>query len=242
MIFKTNDVDINYINYGKKGKNIILLHGWGQNIEMMQPIGDFLSLENNVYILDLPGHGRSTEPTYAWQLIDFVNALNEFVKKNKIKNPILIGHSFGGEIALLYASMYEVEKLVLLDNPYRPIKKVGLKTKILKLAKKIPGLNKFEDFAKRHIGSPEYRSASKIMREILVNSVNSDITEDAKKVKAPTIIIWGTLDSAVPYSDGVYLESIMHDAGLITYEGCTHYAYLERLDQTNNVIRTFIGG
>ena len=59
MIFKTNDVDINYINYGKKGKNIILLHGWGQNIEMMQPIGDFLSLENNVYILDLPGHGRS---------------------------------------------------------------------------------------------------------------------------------------------------------------------------------------
>lgn len=243
MNFKYKDTIINYVNYGdKKGKNLILLHGWGQNIDMMKPIGDNLSYDNNIYILDLPGHALSTEPKEAWNLIDFVDMLHEFITKNKIKNPILVGHSFGGEISLLYASIYEVEKLVLLDSPYRPVKKTGLKTKILKTAKKIPGLRKLENFAKKHMGSVEYRSATPVMRQILVNSVNSDITEDAKKVKCPTIIIWGTNDDAVPYSDGEFLESIMKDAGLITYEGCTHYAYLERLDQTNNVIRTFIGG
>lgn len=240
--FKYRDVIVNYIKQGKGGKNIILLHGWGQNISMMSPIADNLSIDNTVYTLDLPGHGNSTEPTTPWNLIDFVDVLYDFISKNKIKDVTLIGHSFGGEIALLYASIYKVEKLVLLDSPYRPIKKLGLKTKILKLAKKIPGIKRLENFAKKHMGSTEYRNASSIMRQILVNSVNSDITEEAKKVTSPTVIIWGTLDDAVPLSDGEYLESIMQDAGLITYENCTHYAYLERINDTNNIIRSFIGG
>ena len=41
MIKKIHDVDINYINYGNnKGESIVLLHGWGQNIAMMKPLGD----------------------------------------------------------------------------------------------------------------------------------------------------------------------------------------------------------
>ena len=41
MKLKANNTEVNYIQYGK-GKDIILLHGWGQNIEMMRPIGDAL--------------------------------------------------------------------------------------------------------------------------------------------------------------------------------------------------------
>lgn len=243
-MYKVNNVNINYINYGsKEGKDIVFLHGWGQNIQMMKMLADPLSKENNIVIVDLPGFGESTEPTYDWMVDDYVEAIKSLLESLKIKKPILVGHSFGGKISLLYSSKYEVEKLVVLGSPYKKeIKKLSLKTKMLKAAKKVPVLNKLEGFAKKHIGSTDYRNASEIMRKILVNTVNYDISSNLSKIKCPTLIIWGTNDEAVPIEDAYELEKIIKDAAVVEYEGCSHYAYLERLNQTVNVLRSFIGG
>lgn len=243
-MYKVNNVNINYINYGsKEGKDIVFLHGWGQNIQMMKMLADPLSKENNIVIVDLPGFGESTEPTHDWMVDDYVEAIKSLLESLKIKKPILVGHSFGGKISLLYSSKYEVEKLVVLGSPYKKeIEKLSLKTKMLKAAKKVPVLNKLEGFAKKHIGSTDYRNASEIMRKILVNTVNYDISSNLSKIKCPTLIIWGTNDEAVPIEDAYELEKIIKDAAVIEYEGCSHYAYLERLNQTVNVLRSFIGG
>ena len=243
-MYKVNNVNINYINYGnKERKDIVFLHGWGQNIQMMKMLADPLSKENNIVIVDLPGFGESTEPTYDWMVDDYVEAIKSLLESLKIKKPILVGHSFGGKISLLYSSKYEVEKLVVLGSPYKKeIEKLSLKTKMLKAAKKVPVLNKLEGFAKKHIGSTDYRNASEIMRKILVNTVNYDISSNLSKIKCPTLIIWGTNDEAVPIEDAYELEKIIKDAAVIEYEGCSHYAYLERLNQTVNVLRSFIGG
>ena len=239
-----NDVEINYIRYGNTdGENVVLLHGWGQNIEMMKPIGNALSKEFNVTIIDLPGHGESSEPPFPWHVFDYVNAVKKLLEELKIDNPILIGHSFGGKISLLYASMYKTEKLVLFGSPFKKeIQKLSLKTKILKSLKKVPLLNKLEGFAKKHIGSADYRNASDTMRKVLVNTVNLDITEEVKKINASTLIIWGTLDEAVPLEHAYELETLIKDAGVVVYENCTHYAYLENLNQTINVLYSFLGG
>lgn len=117
-----------------------------------------------------------------------------------------------------------------------------IKTKILKVAKKVPLLNKLEGFAKKHIGSTDYKNASEMMRKILVETVNLDIRDDVKKIKCPTFIFWGTNDEAVPVDDAKELESLIPDAGLVIYEGCTHYAYLEMLPQVIKVIRIFLEG
>ena len=244
MLKKINDVDINYIRYGdNNGEDVVLLHGWGQNIEMMKPIGNPLSKEFNVTIIDLPGYGESSEPPFPWEVSDYVDALKKLLDELKIDNPILIGHSFGGKISLLYASMYKVKKLVLFGSPFKQeITKLSLKTKILKALKKVPVLNKLEGFAKRHVGSEDYRNASDIMRKVLVNTVNLDITEQVKKIEAPTLIVWGTLDEAVPLERAYELESLIKDAGVVVYENCTHYAYLENLNQTINILYSFLGG
>ena len=244
MLKKINDVDINYIRYGdNNGEDVVLLHGWGQNIEMMKPIGNPLSKEFNVTIIDLPGYGESSEPPFPWEVSDYVDALKKLLDELKIDNPILIGHSFWGKISLLYASMYKVKKLVLFGSPFKQeITKLSLKTKILKALKKVPVLNKLEGFAKRHVGSEDYRNASDIMRKVLVNTVNLDITEQVKKIEAPTLIVWGTLDEAVPLERAYELESLIKDAGVVVYENCTHYAYLENLNQTINILYSFLGG
>jgi len=243
MIKRINNVDVNYIDYGEGNNTIVLLHGWGQNIEMMKPIGDKFKKDNRIVIVDLPGFGLSEEPKEVWTLNDYVNCIRKLLDKLKIEKPILIGHSFGGKISLLYASMYEVEKLVLFGSPFKQeIKKLSTKTKILKFLKKVPLINKLEGFAKKHIGSTDYKNASEVMRKILVEHVNLDIEEDVKKISCPTLLLWGTMDSEVPVERAYELEKLIKDSGVVTYEGCSHYAYLERLQQTINVLKSFIGG
>ena len=218
---RINDVDVNYVMYGKRDADTICyLHGWGQNIEMMKPVADPFDEEFNIVIIDLPGYG----------------ALD-------ITNPILVGHSFGGKISLLYASKYDVKKLILFGSPYKPeITKVSFKLKVLRALKKVPGINKLEGFAKKHIGSTDYKNASEMMRKIMVEHINLDITENVKKISCPTILVWGTLDDAVPLEGAYELEKLIPDAGVVVYDNCTHYAYLERLNQTVNVMWNFLVG
>ena len=241
---RINDVNVNYVMYGNRdGDTICYLHGWGQNIEMMKPVADPFEDEFNIVIIDLPGYGLSDEPTYIWPLSDYVECVKEILDSLDITNPILVGHSFGGKISLLYASTYEVKKLILFGSPYKPeITKESFKLKTLRALKKVPGLNKLEGFAKKHIGSTDYRNASDTMRKIMVEHINLDLTENVKNIKCPTLIVWGTLDDAVPIERAYELEKLIPDAGVVVYENCTHYAYLERLNQTINVMWSFLVG
>lgn len=239
MIIK--ECNINYIDYGASDSPVVLLHGWGQNIEMMKSLGDSLQNNHRIIIVDLPGFGSSEEPKYAWDLNDYVEFLDTLLTELKVKNPTIIGHSFGGKIGLLYSSRFNVNKLVCLASPYKKkVIKESLKLKVLKTAKKIPGINKLESLAKKYIGSTDYKNASEMMRKILVNHVNLDITNEVKNITCPTLLIWGTVDMQVSIDDAYELEKLISNCGLVTYDGCTHYAYLERFGQTVSVLKSFL--
>ena len=242
-MFKYRNININYIRYGNKsGIPLVFLHGWGQNIQMMKMIGDHFT-DCDVVIIDLPGHGESDEPREIWSLDEITDMVHELLKSLDISSPVMIGHSFGGKISLIYASKYEVNKLILSGSPFKRKKNPdSFKVKLLKKAKSLPGMGKISEFAKKHMGSTDYRNASPIMRDILVKHVNEDITDEVKKIKCPTIIIWGDHDEAVPLEDAYELSSYIKDSAVIVYDGCTHYAYLERAGQTVNIINSFIEG
>ena len=234
------NININYIQYGS-GSDVVLLHGWGQNIAMMKPIGDRLQKNHRITILDFPGFGESEEPKTALTVYDYCEILEELLKKLKVKKPVIMGHSFGGRIAIIYASRNEVEKVVLFGSPcIRKEVKPSLKLRMLKSLKKIPGINKLEGFAKNHMGSRDYKNASEIMKKILVNVVNEDLSECAKKINVPTLLIWGDRDTEAPVEDAKELEKIIPDAGLIVLPNSTHYAYLENLPQVINILNKFL--
>jgi pimeloyl-ACP methyl ester carboxylesterase len=233
---------INYVQYGNDlGHDIVLLHGWGQNIEMMDPIGRRLQDDFRITIIDFPGFGDSPEPPYSFTVYDYYEVLDELLKKLKVKNPILIGHSFGGRIAMIYAANKPTSKLILLGSPFRRSnKKANIKLKILKSIKKLPIIRNLEGYMKKHLGSRDYRAATPIMRQVLVNVINQNLSDELTKIKASTILIWGSNDTEVPLEEAKVIESTINDCGLIVYEGCTHYAYLERLDQTVNILNEFL--
>ena len=166
--------------------------------------------------------------------------LEEFIKELNIKKPIIMGHSFGGRVAIRYSANHPIEKLVLFGSPcIRHNTELPLSVKILKGIKKLPGMDKIGEFAKNFIGSRDYKAASPIMRQILVNVVNEDLSSFAKDIEEATLLIWGEQDTEAPVEDAKELEGIMIDAALIVLPG-THYAYIENLGQVVNILNNFI--
>lgn len=244
MTFKINNTTINYVIYGNStGDTLVFLHGWGQNIEMMKKLADYFKNDYTILIVDLPGFGLSSEPTYSWSVYDYANAIYNLSKYLNLKKVSLIGHSFGGKISLVYASKYPIEKLVLFASPFKKeVQKISLKTKFLKLIMKVPGLKQIGNSMKKYIGSTDYRNASEMMRNVLVKTVNTDITEDIKLIKCPTLIVWGTSDTAVNISRAYELEKLIDDSAVIKFEGASHYAYLEHLNECVKILKSFFGG
>ncbi|MBQ6497659.1 MAG: alpha/beta hydrolase [Bacilli bacterium] len=240
MEIKIQNVNINYMQYGKdKGKDIILLHGWGQNIEMMKPLGDSFSNKYRITILDFPGFGQSEEPKEPWNIEKYNSMLEEFINKVGIKKPIVIGHSFGGRVAIRYSARNPIEKLVLFGSPCIRIEEnLSLTVKFLKKLKTLPGMNNFGEYMKQYIGSRDYKAASPIMRQTLVDVVNEDLSKYAREIEEPTLLIWGEHDTEAPVNDARELEKIMIDAALIVLPG-THYAYLENLPRIVSILDNF---
>lgn len=242
---KIDDIYINYKMYETKGKKstIVLLHGWGQNTIMMEPIAQKFQENFNILNIDLPGFGDSEEPKEVMNVIDYAILVNKLIINLNLENIIMIGHSFGGRVSIAYASMFDINKVVLCSSPFiKRVNKPTLKLKMLRLLKKIPGLKKLENVVKNKIGSTDYKNASVMMRKILVETVNLDLSENVKKVKCPTILIFGENDLDVPLEEGKKLESLLLDGHLIVYEGADHYAYFTDINRTNNIISAFVEG
>jgi len=92
--------EINYeiLNH-KNQKNIIFLHGWGSNKEIMKCFSDNFQEYKHIYI-DMPGFGKSSND-YVLDTLDYAKIMDEFLKSININKDIIIGHSFGGKVATL---------------------------------------------------------------------------------------------------------------------------------------------
>lgn len=238
MFKKIKNIRVNYKQYGK-GDDIVLLHGWGQNIAMMDPIGEKLKDNYRITIIDLPGFGLSNEPDFAYTVSDYAVLVHDLLIELEINNPILIGHSFGGRISIVYASLYDVKKIVLFGSPCVRHEYVSKKQNALKKMKKIKILKPIVNIMKKHMGSIDYKNASPMMRDVLVKTVNEDLSSYAKKIKCQALLIWGENDEAVPVSEARELDDLLENSALIVLPG-THYCYLENLDRVISILENFL--
>ncbi len=246
MQIKINDVKVNYTKDGDFGRDVILMHGWGQNIEMMAPIALHLKANFTVYNLDLPGFGNSDTPQSVWGVQQYSEMLKIFIEINKIENPIIIAHSFGVRIALLYASSNPVYKLILTGGagilPKRTLK-YYIKTYTYKLAKMIlslPGLKSFKANLLKSAGSVDYQALDGVMRAGFVKIVNLDLSPILKDIKAQTLLVWGENDDATPLWMGQKMEREIENAGLAIFENDGHYAYWNQMPRFLSVIDIFL--
>ena len=233
-----NGKNVNYEQYGQGNIDVVLLHGWGQNIEMMRFISQ--NLHNaRVTLLDFPGFGKSEEPDEPMNVGEYADWLKKLLDLLSVENPVLVGHSFGGRVAIKYAVKYPTRKVVLLASPIIRAKHNKPKEKIYKIVKKTP----FGEYFRKKWGSADYNNASPVMRQTMVKVVNEDLLEDAKKIEVPTIFLSGKLDEAVdPKLTAKAIDDMQKagvDVALIEQNG-NHFAYCQNPVQTCSTIDAFI--
>jgi len=233
-----------------QGKAIILLHGWGGSLDVFKALHHSLEPHFKVIAIDLPGFGKSPEPSTAWGTEEYATMVKDFLEALKIEKPILVGHSYGGRLIIRLGSMIEVSKNILIGSagikPQRPMSyyfKVYT-FKFLKFLAHLPILSlflkdAFEQYRNR-AGSSDYKNASATMKATLIKAVNEDLTHLLPKVKASSLLIWGENDTATPLRDGKKMEQLIPDAGLVVLKDCGHYCFVEKSQQFLIIVNNFL--
>lgn len=220
---------INAIELGN-GPTIVFLHGWGANLTMMMPIVSILSQDYRCITLDLFGFGKSDDIENYTSFNDYIECLHEFLEGIHVVNPIIVAHSFGARIAVLYALKYKVNALILTGA-------AGLKQP-LSLERK------FKLFLHKHgfkqKGSYDYENASNFLKKVLIEVVNTDLSDSYKQIKLPTLLIWGQLDKETPLWMAKKMNKLIKNSQLIIFKNEDHFAYYHESERFCFIIKSFL--
>ncbi len=231
------------------GAPILMVHGWGARIELLEPLALRLTrLGYQCHLIDLPGFGDSDEPPAPFSIFDYAAFCLAYLDQQQLRDVNYFGHSLGGRIGLILGSDYSnrIRKLALSNS-------AGIKTeaalptrmrssayKLLRRSLETVGATaaagNLRASYNRRYASDDYQQASPILRQTLIKVVNQDLLEQAKRVSVPTILIWGDKDQATPLWMGQALEAAIPDAALIIHQGAAHYAYLEYPEKSASIM------
>ena len=211
---------------------LVFLHGWGVNMQMMSPHAALLSHDYRCVNLDLFGFGKSDEIEDYQDLDDYVHTLHQFLMEKDVHEPVLIAHSFGARIALIYASKYPVKALILTGA-------AGLRAPL-------SIRRKFSLFLHHHgvkrKGSYDYEKASPFLRRVLVDAVNRDLSEEMKSIQVPVLLVWGEKDTETPLWMAKKMNRLIPQSSLIILKDGDHFAYYQECPRFCFIVKEFLEG
>lgn len=250
MLIRVGDLDTHYTVWGE-GSPVVLLHGWGTSAESLGAVAKTLEDRFRVYALDLPGFGWTPSAAAVWGTWEYASYVEAFMDRVNISVASLVGHSFGGRIALALAAQWpeRVRNLILVASagicPRRgPVYRV--KVGAAKLAKRFFSLPIWGRMGERvvakvyqRVGSRDYRAAGPL-RATLVKVVGEDLRSILPSVRVPTLIIWGDRDQEVPFSSMEIMARGIQDSRLEVLEGADHFPFVDRPDRFGQLVREFL--
>ncbi len=208
--------------FGSGQPRIIALHGWGRSGSDFERI----LAGQDALAVHLPGFGPAPEPTGAWSTAEYADQLA--VALGGLGPVVVVGHSFGGRIAVRLAARHPeaVSAVVLTGVPLTrvtPPKSVPLAFQIAKVlhAKKLIPEATMERYRRKY-GSQDYRNARGVMRDILVKTVAEDYLDDATRVTVPVTMVWGELDTPAPVAAADKALQYFPHATLRVVPGASH--------------------
>jgi pimeloyl-ACP methyl ester carboxylesterase len=229
--YKQHTFDISYEIVNPQAQvDLIILHGWGSNKNLMkQSFGEYMDGFRHIYI-DLPGFGNST-CSMALTTADVARIVELFMIHINAQKDIIMGHSFGGKVALVL----EPKILVLvasagiyIDKPL----KIKAKIALFKLFKLL-GLSKFRSL----FVADDAKELSEYMYQTFKNVVNEDFSDEFSKYEGRALLFWGKEDSATPLSSAKKMHELIKDSRLEVYDG-DHYFFMKHAADIAKKIET----
>ena len=229
----------------QKEFNTIVLPGFLQTAKSYEVMFQTISKYTNIYFIELPGFGITKALDKVVNLDYYVIYLNDFINTLKIKNVILVGHSFGGRVISKYEAIYHFAKSIILISP-AGIKNKSIKTKFkilkYKLYKKVLKIlhlkNKYQELIKNS-GSSDYKLLDEISKQTFNNIIKEDTKKYLKKINIPTLLIWGKLDKTNYLTNGFKTNKLIKNSSLIIIEDAGHFPHLEKQVLVNNILDEF---
>lgn len=232
--------------YLRKGVSptIVFLHGWGMSASSFDCIKENLDERYQILTLDFFGFGESEIPPIYYDTYEYAYSVFLLLKKLKIENIILIGHSFGGRISIILSSIFNIKiyKMILTSSAginFFSLKKY-LKVKSYKFIKRLS--NKFPKLKniKSKYGSDDYKKLSPIIQSVFVKIVNQDLRFLLKKIKIDTLLIWGKKDKITPFRIAKVLNKLICQSKIVCFKKCNHYIFIENYILFLKVLNAFI--
>ena len=211
---------------------LLILHGWGSCAKNWTYIKDCLERNGyKVFVPDLPGFGENSKLIKSWSLDDYVEWVKEFCEKNNLSQVFLLGHSFGGAVAVKFSLKYpeRIKKMFLLANSgirRKSFKKEALKriAGFLRIFSFLPFYSFIRKvFYKIFISKSDYPYAEeKKLRETYLKVIKEDISSCFSQVLVSTVIIWGSKDIIVPIKDAYFINQEIRCSRLIVIPDVGH--------------------
>lgn len=234
MYHEYKNTKVNYKVIGNGMTAIVFLHGWGGNIKSFEFIVNCLCFDYKAVLIDFPPFGESETPNSDFTIFDYEKLVIEIMNKENITSPIIVGHSFGGRVAILLASSGNCKKLILTASAgLKPKRSIKYKFKIVK--KKI--CNKLG--LKYNCGSADYNALPKNMKKTFVNIVTTYLEKYAININVPTILFWGKKDKDTPFYMAKRLQRLIKDSEIIAFKNSGHFCYINNLKSFIAVINFF---
>lgn len=249
--------NIRYIKIDKVNSNetIILLHGIGASAERWSELVPFID-NYNVIIPDIIGFGYSEKPRIEYNIDLFVRFLDELFLKFEVKNPIMVGSSFGGQLILEYHFRHkEFFKKMILVSPAGTQERPTLALRQYTYSSLYPTRENTErafkmmshnnqqikdstikDFMNR-MKQPNAKHS--FVSTLLALRKNSDLQDNLKEIKIPTLVIWGENDTTIPIENMEYFRGIPFVKTHIM-EGCGHVPFVENPLEFYKIVKKFI--
>ena len=229
-----------------EGEPLLLIHGWGMSGRIWEVIEVDLSKYYKLYIVDLPGMGKSKE------IKDY--SITNLVDQLYIKLPSkisIMGWSLGGIIALKYYENYpkNVSKLFLVASTPCFVNKKNWDLGVDEIL-----LNKFYDqlidgwsktlkqfFILQLLGSADRKEIIKELQEKFITKEppkikslklsleilkNTDLTKTISNINVPTLIIAGDRDKLTPKEASLFMKSKIKNSRLKIFKNAGHIPFL----------------
>lgn len=223
MTFEYYGVEVDYEIFGN-GYPCVLLHGWGCDKSFFKTIISQMP-ERKFIAIDLPPFGKSGKNVGKWNMFTYVNMIISLCEHLKLTTCDILGHSFGGRIAVLLGALCPdlVHSLVLVDS-------AGLKPKrSIKYFLKVYSYKIQKHFGHevKNAGSTDYQNLPEEQKKVFVRIVNTYLDPFCRKIKAPTLIIYGKNDHDTPIYMAKKFKKYVHGSKLILLEDAGHFCFLD---------------
>jgi pimeloyl-ACP methyl ester carboxylesterase len=241
-------VRVRYISVGS-GKPLLLLHGWGTSLDAFADMTRDLQRSFRVTAFDFPGHGESDMPPATWTVDDFTSMTLDLMAELGIERPSILGHSFGGRVAIKLAATRpdSVERLVLVDSagvPPRWTARRVLRRAASRFANAVGGRfgrpgQAIRRRIVRRIASPDYLNAGP-MRDTFLAVVKEDLRPALRRIHCPTLLVWGESDEDTPLADAHTMERLIAGARLLVLKNAGHFSYLDQYGRFRLAVIAFL--